>query len=187
LASSASPIRARLVGGVVVVPSIEDSRRLYSMGFYGRPIGAQKVRELESITSPLILDPLEALYLSETRVIEVYDSSERPLGAQELAERLGLTARQLKLYRVYRSLRSRGLTVRSGLKYGASFVAYRRGPGLEHAPFIIHYFEPQEPFDPVELVRAGRLSHSVRKTFIVATEDPVKEEPYYIMLKWLRP
>jgi tRNA-intron endonuclease len=187
LGSSAEPVRAKLIGGVVVVPSVEGSRRLYSSGFYGRPMGVEKVRDPSSISSPLVLDPLEALYLAERGVIEVEGEDGRVLDLNGLREALGLTGRQEKLYLLYRSLRSRGLVVRSGLKYGASFVAYRKGPGLEHAPFIIHYYDPDEPFDPVELVRAGRLSHSVRKTFIVATTGQVGEEPYYIMLKWLRP
>jgi len=72
-------------------------------------------------------------------------------------------------------------------KYGASFVAYRKGPGLEHAPFVIHYYPPDEPFDPVELVRAGRVSHSVRKVFVLATAGPGARQPIYITFKWLRP
>jgi len=179
--------RAKLVGGRVVVPSIEDSRRLYASGFYGQPLGVEKVKDPSQINSPLVLDSLEALYLLETGQLEVEDEDGRPLGLEELARKLNVTEKALGAYLVYRDLRSRGLVVRSGLKYGASFVAYRKGPGLEHAPFVIHYYPPDEPFDPVELVRAGRVSHSVRKVFVLATAGPGARQPTYITFKWLRP
>ena len=115
------------------------------------------------------------------------DEDGRPLGLEELARKLNVNEKAWGAYLVYRDLRSRGLVVRSGLKYGASFVAYRKGPGLEHAPFVIHYYPPDEPFDPVELVRAGRVSHSVRKVFVLATAGPGARQPTYITFKWLRP
>ncbi len=179
--------RARLIGGKVVVPSIEDSREIYLSGFYGQPLGVEKVKDPSSISSPLLLDPMEALYLSETGTLVVEDEDGKPLKPQDLAQRLGVSGPLIGEYSVYRDLRLRGLIVRSGLKYGASFVAYRRGPGLEHAPFVIHYYEPETSFDPVELVRAGRVSHSVRKTFILATAGQGGGRPVYIMFKWLRP
>ena len=179
--------RARLVAGKVIVTSVEESRALYSMGYYGQPLGVEKVKDPASISSPLVLDPLEALYLVETGQLVIEDEKGRALGFQELSERLGLNDVARGAYAVYKDLRSRGLVVRSGLKYGASFVAYRRGPGLEHAPFVIHYYQPDTCFDPVELVRAGRVSHSVRKTFILATAAAGGRRPVYIMFKWLRP
>ena len=179
--------RARLIGGKVIVTSIEDSRALYSSGFYGQPLGVDKVKDPSSVSSPLVLDPIEALYLVESGRLVVEDEGGKELGFKELVERLGLSEQALGAYSVYKDLRSRGLIVRSGLKYGASFVAYRRGPGLEHAPFVIHYYQPDVTFDPVELVRAGRVSHSVRKTFVLATTAGGGRRPVYIMFKWLRP
>lgn len=178
--------RALLVGDKVVVPSIEDSRALYSMGFYGKPIGVDKVRDPSSISSPLVLDAYEAVYLAETGAIEVAGPDGRALDAAELRRRLGV-AEGPGPYEVYRDLRSSGLVVRSGLKYGAAFLAYRRGPGLEHAPFIVHYVDPREKIDPVELVMAGRVGHSVRKTFVMATIDEGAGRPVYLMLKWFKP
>lgn len=187
MGSSAKVYRGVLVGDKVIVPSIEDSRELYANGFYGRPMGSEKVKDPNSISSPLVLSPLEAVYLVSRGLLEVVDERGNPVSADELKRAIGFAERQEGLLKVYSDLRSMGLVVRSGLKYGAAFVAYRRGPGLEHAPFVIHYYEPNTLFDPVELVRAGRLSHSVRKTFIVATLDPEGGRPHYIMLKWLRP
>ncbi|MGC9071925.1 MAG: tRNA-intron lyase [Acidilobus sp.] len=179
--------RARIVSGKVIVLSVEEARELYSSGFYGQPLGVEKVRDPSSVSSPLVLDSMEALYLAETGRLVVEDEGGKELSEAELAERLGIRGEMYGAYLVYRDLRSRGLIVRSGLKYGASFVAYRRGPGLEHAPFVIHYYSPDVAFDPVELVRAGRVSHSVRKTFVLATAGSGPARPTYIMFKWLRP
>jgi tRNA-intron endonuclease len=89
------------------------------------------------------------------------------------------------LYTVYRDLRDRGFIVRSGLKYGSDFTVYRLGPGLEHAPYILHVYRGFERLDPTEIVRAGRLSHSVRKTFILAF--PSRDgRVTYLMFNWLK-
>jgi len=69
--------RAKLVGGRVVVPSIDESRRLYASGFYGQPLGVEKVKDPSQVSSPLVLDPLEALYLLETGQLEVEDEDGR--------------------------------------------------------------------------------------------------------------
>jgi tRNA-intron endonuclease len=76
--------------------------------------------------------------------------------------------------------------VRPGLKFGADFTVYRRGPGLEHSLFVVHVFPLEELRDPVELVKAGRLSHSVRKTFVLASVE-ADGTPTFLMLKWFKP
>jgi tRNA-intron endonuclease len=90
-----------------------------------------------------------------------------------------------KLYVVYKDLRDKGFIVRSGLKFGSDYSLYRLGPGIDHAPFLIHVFGENSLIDPIEIVRAGRLSHSVKKRFIlgVVGRDGVK----YIAFKWFKP
>jgi len=72
------------------------------------------------------------------------------------------------------------------LKYGADFTVYREGPGIEHAPYVLHVYEINHALEPTDIIRAGRLSHSVKKTFIIATVEP-DGSPKYLMLKWWRP
>ena len=90
-----------------------------------------------------------------------------------------------RLYSVYRDLRDRGLVVRPGLKFGADFAVYRHGPGIDHAPFLVNVVDPGEEVDAGEILRAARLSHSVRKTLTVAVERGGDVE--YIMFKWFKP
>lgn len=178
--------RARLYGSMVVVESIDDSRCLYQHGFYGHPLGVEKPRDA-SFTSQVRLSPLEALYLLEKGVIEVVGEDDSTVGFMELWERMRGAYRGVEVeYPVYKALRESGLVVRSGLKFGADFTVYRLGPGLEHAPYIVHVVSYDGELEPTDIVRAGRLSHSVRKAFILASVEP-NGNPSYLIFKWLLP
>ena len=181
-------VRATLVGRRVVVFDREAARRLFAEGFYGRSLSNPKPRGPEEVEPPLELSLLEALYLVERGALEVVDAEGRPVGAEELA-RLGRESNPSfdMLYRVFRELRDAGYVVRSGLKYGADFAVYERGPGLEHAPYVVHVVSYRGSIDPLEIVRAGRVSHSARKRFIVAAVDEETGATTYIMFKWVNP
>lgn len=177
---------ARLYGSLVVVESLEDSRCLYENGFYGHPLGVEKPRD-SSFDSQVRLSPLEALYLLETGALNVVDEDGSPVDFAGLWERMGKAYRDLALeYPVYRALRESGLVVRSGLKFGADYTVYRLGPGLEHAPYIVHVVGYDEELEPTDIVRAGRLSHSVRKAFILASVAR-DGKPNYLIFKWVEP
>jgi len=89
-----------------------------------------------------------------------------------------------ELYTVYRDLRGKGYVVRPAMKFGADFAVYQYGPGIDHAPFIVHVIPGNQSIDPVEMVRAGRLSHTVRKKFILATIDEAQKKVLYFMFVW---
>ncbi|MFP3228323.1 MAG: tRNA-intron lyase [Caldisphaera sp.] len=180
------PIKAFFINGVVIINNIEDSRKVYFSGYFGKPINAEKVKVDTDITSPLILNSFEALYLIEKGLIDLYYDNKKVESLDEAKKILNITDRREKQYIIYRDLRNKNLKVRSGLKYGSDFVAYRLGPGLEHAPFIIHYHDIDEKFDPIELVRSGRLSHSVKKDFIISSLKD-KNKTIYIIFKWFKP
>jgi len=175
--------RGRIYGRHVVVEDIGESRRIYALGFYGKPLGVDKPSGPD-FDSPLLLSGFEASYLSEIGELEVVDEDGRPLQPGEVRERLVGRGRQELLYRVYRDLRGRGLVVRPGMKFGADFAVYRYGPGIDHAPYLVVAADPDERVDPIEIVKTGRLSHSVRKTFTIAF--PEAGAIRYIMFKWLR-
>ncbi len=177
-------VRGVLLGDSVIVVDPDAARALYGCGFYGQPVGIEKPRGPD-FEAPLRLSPIEAVYLAERGVLEIVDSSGEPVGGDAVKGLLAASDRFEKLYRVYRVLRDQGLVVRSGLKFGADFTVYRRGPGLEHAPFIVHVYREDDSLDPVELVRAGRLAHTVKKRFVFASVG--KSEVSFLMLKWFKP
>ncbi len=177
-----------LVGFRVVVLDPGEATLLYNSGFYGKPLGVAKPRPGERLEAPLELDLIEAVYLAEKGLLEVRDAEGRVLGAEELSEWAGRAVQRFRqLYLVYRDLRDSGLVVRSGMKFGADFSVYYKGPGLEHAPYLVQVLSYREDINPLDLVRAGRLSHSVRKRLLIAAIDEETKRITYIMLKWSKP
>ncbi len=179
-------VRGLLLGNSVVVLDVESARRVYASGFYGKPLGISKPRN-SSFTSPLVLGLLEALYLVEKGIICVEDSNGKMMEINELKEHArGYVPRFDDLYLVYRHARDMGYVPRSALKFGADFALYKRGPGYEHAPFLIQVTREDEEIDPLEIVRSGRLSHSVRKSFILAVLSG-QNRIRYLLFEWSKP
>ncbi len=182
---SSLKVEGVLVEDSVIVVDEDLARRLYSCGFYGQPLEVEKPRGAD-FEGPLRLSLLEALYLARKGLLEVLDVRGGRVDISVLEELVGSSRRFSKIYKIYSDLRDQGFIVKSGLKFGADFAVYRVGPGLEHAPFIVHVYDAREEFDPVEIIRAGRLGHSVRKKFVIATVEP-SGEPVYLQIDWFRP
>ncbi len=180
------PARGVLAGIRVIVFDVEDARRIYAMGYYGKPLGVPKPRGSDFDT-PLELGLVEAVYLAEKGYLVVEDVDGKELSLEELLNYArNLVDRFDVVYAVYRDLRERGLVVRSGLKFGAEFAVYEKGPGLEHAPYLVHVIPGGSLVEPLEIVRAGRLSHSVRKYFVVALVESPSAAVRYIAFEWTR-
>ncbi len=183
-------IRARLVGNAIVVEDVDESRRLYKESFYGRFVGYSKVKivEIDRIHSPLQLSAVEALYLYDKGVLTVVDSSGRELSRDELLSVCRSLIENFDMvYEIYRDLRDRNLVVKSGLKFGALFAVYERGPGIDHAPILVHFIEPNRSITALDITRAARLSHSVNKRFVLATWNSVSGKIDYIAFEWWTP
>ncbi len=174
-----------LKDGRLVVWSPRESRKLYATGFYGKPLGIPKPKE--DFEAPLILDPIEGIYLLEKEMISVYSGErENKVDLEELKKSAsGMLEGFEERYQIYRDLRERGLIVTPGIKYGCDFAVYEKGPGLDHAPFIIKVKSSGEGLTAAEIVEAGRLATSVRKTFIIAMVD--SGEIRFLSFKWWRP
>jgi len=177
-------IEASLHGSRVLVWSKENGARLYKSGFYGKPLNVNKPKDASDVNAYLELSPLEANYLLEKGVISV--RSGRSFLAKEKLLKLSRERYRLfdELYAVYKDLRGKGYVVRPAMKFGADFAVYQYGPGIDHAPFIIHVLPNSADIDPIEIVRAGRLSHTVRKKFVLATIDEVQKKVLYYMFNW---
>ena len=63
-------MKSELIENRIIVWDIEDSRKLFSQGYYGKPIGIPKP-VIEEIDAPLILDLIEGLYLLENKKISI--------------------------------------------------------------------------------------------------------------------
>lgn len=175
-------LEAHMVGARVLVWDEEGAKRLYRGGFYGRPVKVRKPKTAEEVTPPLELSLIEALYLLEKGELRVFSNGEEVPAGRLRSEAVDRYRLFNDVYTVYKDLRDRGYVVKPGMKFGGDFAVYKYGPGIDHAPFIVHVVPSSARIDPVEIVRAGRLSHTVKKKFVIATiyEGSVN----YYVLSW---
>ena len=87
---------------------------------------------------------------------------------------------------IYTDIRKRGLIPRPGLKFGADFAVYHKGPGLDHSPYVITALPKGSDLTAIELVRAGRLATSVKKKFVIATILKSNKVSYFGFV-WQKP
>jgi len=176
-------IKGDLVNNRVLIWDLSSAKTLYKMGFFGKYVGVRKARELET-DRPLEVSLVEACYLVEQGILKV-EADGKVLSLEELLKiSRGAYENFDEVYRVYKDLKSRGYVVKSGIRFGTTFAVYEHGPGIDHAPFLVHVLPFSEKLDPLEIIRAGRLSHSVKKRFVLATVDREKGEVHYFVFKW---
>ncbi len=178
---------AELVGDRAIVWEPEHGSRLYGGGYFGQPVGIRKPKSPD-FDKPLELSLIECAYLTEIGRIRVNDPQlGRYLSTDDIVEiGLRISDEFRDRYRVYRYLRDLGYVVRPGLKFGTDFAVYERGPGKDHAPFLVHVIPQKKGVVPLDIVRAGRLATSVRKKFIIATVKENGEVTLYSFV-WHRP
>ena len=88
-----------------------------------------------------------------------------------------------KKFQVYKDFRDKGYIVNPGIKFGCDFAVYQKGPGIDHAPFLVQVYNRNENITSTEIVLAGRLASSVKKQFILAIPFG-KDKVDYIALDW---
>lgn len=179
-----SPIIAELIGYNIVVFDIESSHTLYWNGFFGKPIGIKKPKN--NFKRPLQLSFFEALYLLEKERIQIF-SGKTIIDKDKLislaVENYGAFVDE---YLIYKYLRENGYVVRPGLKFGARFAVYEHGPGIDHAPFLVHVVSKRFKISAIDLLRAGRLATSVKKRFVIAMINE-RGNPEFFSFSWLKP
>jgi tRNA-intron endonuclease len=176
---SQKPIAELLDDNRLIVWDIKHSRKIYNSGFYGKPLGNSRPKE--DFEDPLLLDPVEAMYLVKKKIIKI-KKGQRSLSKKQLKRILENNFIDFKKkYRVYEDLRDRGYVVTPGIKYGGDFAVYEDGPGIDHAPYIVQIKDSIDNLRAAEIVRAGRLATTVRKSFILAI---LNDEIRYIEFNW---
>jgi tRNA-intron endonuclease, archaea type len=152
--------------------------------FFGAPLGISKPR-LEYFNKPSELSLIEAYYLIKNDQITIFDAESRKnLDPEEFYNIcVKIHDKFEEKYVIYKDLRDKGYVPRPGLKFGADFVVYEKGPGLEHSPFIVHVLPQKSKLTAIDMVRAGRLATSVRKKFVIA--NPQTKSYYFF--EWFKP
>jgi tRNA-intron endonuclease len=178
-------INADLLENRLVVWDTEESRALFSQGFYGKPIGIAKPKQNE-FNTPIVLDLLEGYYLFSKKRIHILKEGNK-ISKKMLLDICNAEYVQFgeKLL-VYVKLREAGFVVTPGIKFGADFAAYERGPGLDHAPYLVRVVTANTKISSTDIVLAGRLATTVKKQFIIAVPDLVNGDASFLGFDWWR-
>lgn len=177
-------MKSELIENKIIVWDIKDSRKLFSNGYYGKPIGIPKPKP-EEIDVPLILDLIEGLYLLENKKISITKSKHNIT----ISEMIAICKKEYhdfdKKYLVYKNFRDKGYIINTGIKFGCDFAVYEKGPGIDHAPYLIQVYSRAESITSTGIVLAGRLATTVRKQFILAIPKG-KDKVDFLALDWWR-
>ena len=175
-------MKSELIENRIIVWDIENSRKLFSQGYYGKPIGIPKPK-IEEIDAPLILDLIEGLYLLENKKITITKFKQK-ITIEQLREICKKEVHEFdKKYIVYKNFRDKGYIINPGIKFGCDFAVYEKGPGIDHAPFLIQVYNRSESITSTGIVLAGRLATTVRKQFILAIPKG-KDKVDFLALDW---
>jgi len=168
----------------IIVWNISDSKKLFAHGYFGKPIGISKPKPNE-INVPLILDLIEGYYLLQKSHIKIIETN-KIISKNKLLEICQKEYHNFdKKYTVYKSFRDHGYIVNPGIKFGCDFAVYEKGPGIDHAPYLIQVYNKNEEITSTEIVLAGRLATSVKKQFILAIPHG-KDNVDFLALDWWR-
>ena len=79
------------------------------------------------------------------------------------------TPAERRRYAVFADLHARGLTLTTGIKFGADFLAYPGDPMAYHASFTVRVCAENEGVHALTLLAAARMSHGARKNLVLAS------------------
>ncbi len=161
-----------LIGDRVFVSEEEDKKILKNAGYFGKDAGEMYQLSL-----------IESRYLLEKGLLDVFDKHGNRLSAESMwpsGEDEDLSLRTS----AYFDLRSRGLVVKTGFKYGTHFRVYEGSPDDSHAKYLVHAVSASDVATWPEISRTVRLSGGVKKSILFCR---IGDRTEYYEFKWFRP
>ncbi|CAL4966275.1 unnamed protein product [Urochloa decumbens] len=162
-------------GGDALLPVGTDQAKLLNKASFGRAVESAGEEE-----QWFQLGPEEVFFLCHAlKCMAVESESKKHIGEGELWDLLTSISEPFpEMYKAYEHLRLKNWVVKSGLQYGADFVAYRHHPALVHSEFAVIVVPEGKAFGTrcgrrvqvwSDLLCALRASGSVAKTLLVLT------------------
>ena len=170
-------IKGIVIGNKVIVEDSKGANYLYVKGCYGSIIRGRN--ELSFV---------EALYLFERGLLEIYDG-DRKLDFKEIVKIAQEHDQRFWIkYCGYRDIRSRGYITKTALKFGADFLVYDRGvrPGEGHSKWALFFVGEEEFFDWKRFAAMMRVAHGARKKLLIGVVDEEGDVTYY-EISWVKP
>ena len=94
------------------------------------------------------------------------------------------TSREKLHYQVFVDLWERGYYLTSGVNFGGDFLAYPGDPIRYHSFFIVIIVPWGKKITPFEIISAGRLGASVKKTALLCSVGDETGQVIYTSVKW---
>ena len=94
------------------------------------------------------------------------------------------TDREKLRYRVFLDLWEKGYYLTSGVNFGGDFLAYPGDPMRYHSFYIVIVVPWGKRITPFEMISAGRLGATVKKTALLCSVNDDTEEVVYTSVKW---
>lgn len=171
----------------VTVWDIASAQQIFREGYYGKPLGIPKPKNFD-FEAPLVLDLIEAYYLTKEKKISIRRSTDHKKVTQKQIEEICQSSYTdfKEKYLVYSQLRKKGYVVTPGIKFGCDFAIYEHGPGIDHAPYLVNVLKPADVLTATGIVLSGRLATTVKKQFIIAVADSQKGKVDFFAFDWWR-
>ena len=163
-------IKAYLIGEKIVSNS-KEAMNLFASQRFG-----------EKFNEKILYSLPEALFLVETKKMQIYDSKDKKISEKKLLQRFEKIDKKFKIkYIVFRDLREKGYLVKSALKFGAEFRVYEPGKsvGKHHAKWILFPVSETDQLTWHEFAAKNRIAHSTKKKLLIAIVDEEGDVSYY--------
>ncbi len=167
--------KATLLSDRVLLWDADLAENLHRNNFYGKLTKEKR----------LLLSLVESAYLMKRDMLEIAKNAEplkpqtsnlKPLNFEQFIDYVNsIESDFMDKYGVYEDLRGKGLTVKTGFKFGSHFRVYT-GRQQKHSSYLIHVLPEEHVFSIPELSRAVRLAHGVKKRMIFAFRQKAGEE-----------
>ncbi|MDY6965894.1 MAG: tRNA-intron lyase [Halobacteriota archaeon] len=157
---------ATLIQDRVIIWDEETSNDIFDAGFFGKLLDEKRLQ----------LSLVEAAYLIKNGIIKVVDLCGNELSLEDFVEgAIQIEPDFNKKFDVYKDLREKSMTVKTGFKFGTHFRVYDARKNM-HSRYLVHAITPEYVFSLPEMSRAIRLAHSVRKRMLFAYKRDGKIE-----------
>ena len=87
-------------------------------------------------------------------------------------------------YRVFLDLWEKGYYLTSGVKFGGDLLAYPGDPFRYHSYYIVIIVPWGKKITPFDMISAGRLGATVKKTALICSVNDETDEILYTSIKW---
>lgn len=172
-------MEARISGSEAVVRGKENVEKVHSENYYGSKESDEK----------LSLSFCEVFHLAFNKGnISIKHQDEKLSKDQAMRLMSERDSEFSTKYPVYSDLRERGLTVKTGFKYGTHFRTYKRGvnpykegpkTNREHTDRLVHCKNEASNLSLTDLSQRVRLGENVRANTVMAVVDSEKDITYY--------